>query len=250
MKGFVRGLGAYPKALPLIRKLGLWRYVGLTALVTLGLFVVILPLFAVLGYWLIAPLHQRLFAGVNPILSNLVILGIILGLLALAYLFYKHVILVVAGPWMTIVATRVGEHLRGEGAHKTQAAFAKTSTAAAEDQASFARSLRLNLRLGARELLITVPLLLLGLVPGVNLVSVVLLLMTQSYFAGAGVLDVSLERTHDYRSSLAYLKTHRGLAIGLGSGFVALMLTVVGVLFIPVWCAAAGAVAVYEEHAA
>ncbi len=257
MTGFLRGLAAYAKALPLIGKLGLWRYVGLTAVASLGVFAIVLPLFAGLGYWLVTLLHHGLFAGAAPWVSKLVGVVVFLGLLALGYLSYKHIILVVASPWMSTVARHVESHYR-QFHHQRDggAAFAKThvggspEAAGAPDpgQATFKRSARLNLRLVARELMLSLPLLALSLIPGVNVVTTVLLLVVQSYFAGAGVLDVSLERTHDYASSLAYLRRHRGLATGIGAGFVGLMLTVVGVLVIPVWCAAAGAVAVHGER--
>lgn len=241
--GVLRGLGAYGEALPLIRRLGLVSYVWRTAAVSVAIFIVIVPACVGLAVVVARPLRQYALAALPPLLSDLAVVALILAFLALGYLLYKHIILVVVSPWMSEVAGRVQDHLRRE-----EAAFAEPVSPSSIDRSSFARSVRLNLRLAAREILLSLPLLLMGLIPGVNLVSALLLLLVQSYFAGAGVLDTSLERTHDYRSSLAYLKQHRGMAIGVGAGFVALMLTVIGVVLIPVWCAAAGAVAVHRQE--
>jgi CysZ protein len=95
------------------------------------------------------------------------------------------------------------------------------------------RSLRLSVRNLIYELMITLPLLILSLIPGVNLVTAVLIFLVQAYYSGFGNMDYTLERHFAYRESVSFVKKSRGYAIGNGIVFTALtFIPVIGIILV------------------
>ncbi len=230
VKETFRGLSAYIAVLPLFSKLGLWRYVLLTGAIAIALLLLAIPA-AILGAHLITRLLVFLPDDLHAIWLSLITIGVAIGLLALFILIFKHLLIVATSPWMGVVAEKVEQHM-GMYVPSTQS-----------DGQLLRRSVQLNMRLLIKELFYSIPLLLLGLIPVINLLSSVCLVLVQSFYVGAGTLDYAVERRNDYRSSIAYYNRHKGLCTGVGAGFVLLLLTVVGVVLAPAWSAAAGAYA-------
>ena len=231
---FGRGLRAYVAVVPLFGKLGLWRYVAVTAAVSVGIFLLLLPvsLFVTqssLSFW-------ETHVTANPLLRSVLWFTTEFIVLSIELLFFKRMVLVATSPWMGIVAARVEAHLTGGPVPEVPLS-----------RKLLARALKLNLRLAWRELLFSVPLFVLMLVPVVGLFGTAGLLLVQAFFVGAGALDYTLERRHGYRETLAFLNRRRGLAAGVGAGFVALLFVLVGFLVAPVWSAAAGAYALHRD---
>ena len=86
------------------------------------------------------------------------------------------------------------------------------------------RSLRLNVRNLFKELIITLPLMLLSLIPVVGLIAVVLIFYFQSYYTGIGNMDYTLERHLNYSESKKFIKKNKGIAIGNGAVFTLMLL--------------------------
>ncbi|HRO74143.1 MAG TPA: EI24 domain-containing protein, partial [Saprospiraceae bacterium] len=97
--------------------------------------------------------------------------------------------------------------------------------------ASAARTVRINMRNMLKELSLTGILFIGGLIPGLNIIVLILLFLVQSYFAGFGIMDFYLERHYTYRESVALVYKQKWAAIALGAIFTLLFLRpIVGVL--------------------
>ena len=95
------------------------------------------------------------------------------------------------------------------------------------------RAIRLNIRNLAKELLITIPILILKFIPGVNIFSTLLLFIVQAYYAGFGNMDYTLERHLTYRESVQFVKRNKGYAIGNGIVFMLfLLIPVLGIIIV------------------
>ena len=95
------------------------------------------------------------------------------------------------------------------------------------------RGVRINMRNLGMEILLTIPILIIGFVPILGFVSTVLLILTQGYYAGFGNMDYTLERHFNYSDSIKFVKQHRGLAIGNGIVFILfLLIPVIGIILV------------------
>ena len=95
------------------------------------------------------------------------------------------------------------------------------------------RGVRINLRNLLMELLLTLPIILIGFIPVVGIISSVLLFLVQSYYAGFGNMDYTLERHYKYTESIEFVKRNRGLAIGNGIVFMLMLLIpVIGIILV------------------
>ena len=95
------------------------------------------------------------------------------------------------------------------------------------------RGIRISSRNLVRELLLSIPILLLGLIPIIGFFSVILLFLMQAYFAGFGNMDYTLERHFSYQKSIFFVNNNRGLAIGNGIVFMLfLLIPFVGVILV------------------
>ena len=137
---------------------------------------------------------------------------------------FKHIIMALSSPFMSPVSEKIEEYYTGQPAEKRiKASFAQ----------QLARSIRLGLRNLSKELLYTLPILLLKFIPVVNIFSTALLFMVQAYYAGFGNMDYTLERHFSYKESVAFIRKNRGLAIGNGIGFLLLLfIPVIGVILV------------------
>lgn len=95
------------------------------------------------------------------------------------------------------------------------------------------RSLKISSRNLFRELLFSIPILLLGLIPFIGFFSLIFLFLMQAYFAGFGNMDYTLERHFSYQKSIQFVKKNKGIAIGNGLVFMLfLLIPFVGIIFI------------------
>ena len=110
------------------------------------------------------------------------------------------------------------------------------------------RGLRLNLGNLARELGLTLLLLIFSFIPAFGLITTPLLFLIQAYFVGVGNMDYSLEAFFNYRQSKSFLNQYRGLAVGNGILFNLLaLIPFVGVIIVLPLSVSAAAIAVLKH---
>ena len=226
IRNFLAGISGYFSALRLIPKLKLWKFLFAPALLSFVLGFLILgsawklsgPLGSFLVQWYPFETGASIVAGITGFASGFFILliGIVL---------YKNLIMIVVSPFMSPLSQKVEEHLTGE---QFNTKFKITSFSK-----SLLRGLRISLRNIGKELFFVILLFPLSLIPGIGVVFMVLLFIVQSYYAGFGNLDYSLDRHFNYKESVNIVKNNRSLSIGNGTVFMLLLMTGVGFLFAP-----------------
>lgn len=218
-----KSINAYFKAIKIIRKLNLWNYFLIPILI--GLILGITFIFGAysfsdnLGSYLSDLWKWDFGKSFITALSSwlggifIIIIGVIL---------YKHILMALSAPFMTPVSEKVESYLTGKP-------IVKIDNRSAMKQ--LMRSLNLNLTLLVKELLVTFLLFILGLIPLVNIIAAILIFYKQSYYAGFGNMDYTLERYLNYTESKKFVKKYKGVAVGNGAVFtVMLFIPIVGIM--------------------
>jgi len=225
IKNILKGIQAYSGVFALMSKLKLWKYFMIPMLISFVTAVII----GISAYgwsdnigrfiskiW-IWDWGKETFTFISSFIGAIIIL-------AIGLILYKHIIMALSAPFMSPVSEKIETYLIGNKAHQHR----KTS-----NSEQLWRGIRINLRNLVKELLITLPILLLKFIPFVNIFSTILLFLVQAYYAGFGNMDYTLERHFKYRDSISFVRKHRGLAIGNGLVFIAfLLIPVVGIILV------------------
>lgn len=225
IQNIFRGLQVYTGAYGLISKLKLWKYFVIPMLISLIvsilIFVSAYGLSDNLGRWMSSfwpwDFGKKTFNFISTVLSAIIIFFI--G----AFLF-KHIIMALSSPFMSPVSEKIEAYFTGKPAKNyVSTNFSK----------QLVRGIRIGMRNLFKELTLTIPILILKFIPVVNIFSTILLFLVQAYYAGFANMDYTLERHFKYKDSVAFIRQHRGLAIGNGIGFLLLLLIpVVGVILV------------------
>ena len=220
-----RGLQVYTGAYGLISKLKLWKYFVIPVIISVVVFAMIFVsaygLSDNLGEWMagiwIWETGKATFTAISTFIAGIVIF-------AIGLILYKHIIMALSSPFMSPVSEKIEAYFTGIPAKNyVSTNFSK----------QLVRGIRIGLRNLSKELLYTLPILILKLIPVVNIFSTVLLFLVQAYYAGFANMDYTLERHFKYKESVAFIRQHRGLAIGNGIGFLLLLLIpVIGVILV------------------
>ena len=220
----LNGLLAYKDALPLISKLNLWKYFAVPMLIS---FITALSIgFSAYGFsddlgGLISSLWIWEW-GASTVRTISDIAGALL-IIAFGLIAYKHIVMALSAPFMSPVSEKIEAHLYAN-VHQHR----NTSNAS-----QLLRGLKINLRNLAWELLLTIPFLLLSLIPVVGVLATASLFLIQAYYAGFGNMDYTLERHFSYRESINFVKAHRGFATGNGIVFMLfLLIPFVGIILV------------------
>jgi CysZ protein len=224
IKNILKGIKAYAGTFKLISKLGLWKYFGVP--MAISFFTAVLIGFSAWG------LSDNLGAFISKIwfwewgsetfrsISNFI--GA-LTIIALGLIFYRHIVMALSAPFMSPVSEKIEKHLFGTG-------HLHRNTSNVEQ---LWRGVRINVRNLLMELMLTIPIILIGFIPVVGIISSVLLFLVQSYYAGFGNMDYTLERHYKYSESIQFVRRNRGLAIGNGVIFMLMLLIpVVGIILV------------------
>ena len=225
LKNIILAIKAYFNAFRLISKLKLWKFFTIPMLISLVTGVVVYRLAYTLSdnigafiskIWIWDWGHDT-FSSISNFIGaiTIVVIGLIL---------FKYIIMALSAPFMSPVSEKIEEHLTGKPSHVHR------DTSFTEQ---LLRGIRINARNLCLELLLTLPILLLKFIPVINIFSTILLFMVQSYYAGFGNMDYTLERHFQYKESVQFVRKNMGLAIGNGIVFILLLLVpIVGVILV------------------
>ncbi|MCA0131369.1 EI24 domain-containing protein [Winogradskyella alexanderae] len=225
LKNIFIGIEAYSGSFALISKLKLWKYfaipIAISVITALTIGLTAYGLSDNIGRFIsgIWPwdFGKETFTAISTFIGAIVII-------AIGLILYKHIIMALSAPFMSPVSEKIEAHLTG---------VQKQQNRKSSFQQQLWRGIRINMRNLAKELLITIPILLLKFVPVVNIFSTVLLFLVQAYYAGFGNMDYTLERHFNYRESVNFVRKNRGIAIGNGIVFILLLLVpLVGIVLV------------------
>lgn len=220
-----KGLQEYTESLTLISKLGLWKYFTIPIIISVFIATTIAisayGLSDNLGAWISEiwgwDWGKSAFTTFSTIISAIMIL-------AIGLILFKHIVMALSAPFMSPVSEKIESHLTGRS---------NSTSRQTNFMSQLWRGIRINGRNLILELLITIPILLLKLIPIVNIFSTALLFLVQAYYAGFGNMDYTLERHLTYRDSIKFVRKNRAVAVGNGIGFLLLLLVpFVGVIMV------------------
>jgi CysZ protein len=225
INNILKGIKAYTGTFELISKLKLWKYFAIPIVIS-----VITALIIGLSAYGLSDNIGRFIANIWPwnwgketFTSISTFIGAIV-VLAIGLILYKHIIMALSAPFMSPVSEKIEAHLTGIEKHNHR----KTSF-----KQQLWRGIRINIRNLGKELLFTMPLLLLKFIPIVNIFSTALLFLLQAYYAGFGNMDYTLERHFKYRESINFVGRHKGIAMGNGIVFMLfLLIPIIGVILV------------------
>ena len=224
IKNILKGIKAYAGTFGLISKLRLWKYFAVP--MAISFFTAVLIGFSAWGlsdnlgnfiskiwFW---KWGSETFRTISDFIGALIII-------ALGIILYRHIVMALSAPFMSPVSEKIEKHLFG-----TNHSHRKTSNAE-----QLWRGIRINVRNLLMELLLTIPIILIGFIPVVGIISSVLLFLVQSYYAGFGNMDYTLERHFKHAESIQFVKRNRGIAIGNGIVFMlVLLIPIVGIILV------------------
>lgn len=225
IQNILKGIQDYSGALALISKLKLWKYFFIPVTIS----IIIGSIIGVTAYNLsdnLGGFMSQIWIwdwGKDGFTSLTTFIGFIV-VFAIGLIFYKHIVMALSAPFMSPVSEKIETHFTGIAKHEHR----KTSF-----NQQLIRGLKINFRNLGRELLITIPLLLLKFIPVVNIFSAIMLMLVQAYYAGFGNMDFTLERHLNYKDSIQFIRKSRGIAIGNGLVFIIfLLIPVIGVIMV------------------
>lgn len=228
LHNIIKGIKAYAGTFGLISKLGLWKYFGIPILISVltafGIGLLAYGLSDDLGAFIsriwIWEWGKETFTTISEVIGGITII-------AIGLILYKHIIMALSAPFMNPVSERIEQHYTGIDP-KEQHIHRDTSF-----REQLWRGIRINVRNLAKELLLTIPILLISFIPLIGFLSTILLFLVQAYYAGFGNMDYTLERHFKYRESIDFVSSHKGIAIGNGIVFMLfLLIPVIGVILV------------------
>lgn len=224
IKNIYKGIKAYAGTFKLISHLKLWRYFGVPVLISFltatligflawGLSDNIGRFIARLWVW---EWGSETFFKISEVLGGIAII-------ALGLILYKHIIMALSAPFMSPVSEKIEHHLLG----------IKHEHRDTTNREQLWRAVRINVRNLLLELLFTIPLIILSFIPVLNIVTTVLIFLIQSYYAGFGNMDYTLERHFKYDESTKFVRKYSGVAIGNGIVFMTMLfIPVIGIILV------------------
>ena len=224
ISNLIDGLKAYLEAYQVISRLKLWRFfmipMLISVLIFLNIVLVSISFSDEIGLY-ISSFWSWDFGKETINTVSMILGGIIL--ISIGLILFKHLVMILSAPFMGPISKKIEDDFTG----------VTSQTQVSSPLTLVFRSIKISSRNLFRELLLSIPILILGLIPLIGFFSLILLFLMQAYFAGFGNMDYTLERHFSYQKSIQFVKANKGIAIGNGLVFMLfLLIPFVGIIFI------------------
>lgn len=144
--------------------------------------------------------------------------------LVVGFIIFKYILLIATGPLMSKISERI-EKTYAPNLERLHLNLGQ----------SINRGIRMSLRNLFFEIILTILITLLTFIPFVNIISIPLLFIVQSYYAGAGTMDFTLERYYKLNGSVRFNRRNALQSIAYGAIYlVLLMIPILGLFISPV----------------
>lgn len=220
----IDGLKAYLEAYRVISRLKLWRFFMIPMLISVVVFLsvvlVSISFSEVIGLY-ISSFWSWDFGKETINTVSMILGGIIL--ISIGLILFKHLVMILSAPFMGPISKKIEDDFIG----------VTSQVQVSSPLTLMFRSVKISSRNLFRELLLSIPILLLGLIPFIGFFFLIFLFLMQAYFAGFGNMDYTLERHFSYQKSIQFVKENKGIAIGNGLVFMLfLLIPFVGIILI------------------
>jgi CysZ protein len=227
-RDIISAFKAYWEAWKIIVDKKLWLYLFVPGLISL--FYGILVGFTA-WYWsdnLKDLIHTSLPMDSNSKLFSKINSGLIgVGIATTGVVIYKYVILILLSPLMSSLSKKVEEAVSGYSV-----SYKKDSNETAI--ADLSRACLFGVRSFFKEILFTLGILVVGLIPHLGYLAAPLIFLVQSLYVGFTNFDFSLNRYFSIHGSVDFIRKNLGLSLGNGIAFMLIiMIPVVGLFFAP-----------------
>ena len=224
ISNLIDGLKAYLEAYEVISRLKLWRFflipMLISVLIFLSIVLVSISFSDEIGLY-ISSFWSWDFGKETINTVSMILGGVIL--ISIGLIVFKHLVMILSAPFMGPISKKIEDDFTG----------VTSQTQVSSPLTLMFRSIKISSRNLFRELLLSIPILILGLIPLIGFFSLFLLFLMQAYFAGFGNMDYTLERHFSYQKSIQFVKANKGIAIGNGLVFMLfLLIPFVGIILI------------------
>lgn len=224
ISNLIDGLKAYLEAYEVISRLKLWRFflipMLISVLIFLNIVLVSISFSDEIGLY-ISSFWSWDFGKETINTVSMILGGVIL--ISIGLIVFKHLVMILSAPFMGPISKKIEDDFTG----------VTSQTQVSSPLTLMFRSIKISSRNLFRELLLSIPILILGLIPFIGFFSLFLLFLMQAYFAGFGNMDYTLERHFSYQKSIQFVKANKGIAIGNGLVFMLfLLIPFVGIILI------------------
>lgn len=242
LNDIIKGFGDYSRAFSLMSKLSLWKYVFLTGILSIllggGLIYLSTSVIEMFSSSIVS-IYPFEWGSEYVVSIAKFISGIITAIIG--FMLYKYIVFILFVPFLGPISEKVEEHLTGVNTGYS----ALNVTRLLKDMV---RGLRISIRILTKELKWIVLLFILSFIPIFSPFTFIFAFLVESFYAGYGNFDWALERTHNVRERIYFVRDNRPLTLGNGIPFILLlMIPIVGLLIAPALSVAAATISVIER---
>lgn len=238
---------AFKEANSIIWHQGFWKFliypIIMATLFFISTFSLAMVYLQILTDWLYHFFPQQSeFPFINFLLKALyyvLSIGIKIIYILLYLSLFKNIMLIILTPLMAILAEKTAKHLGYKTGNFKWNIFL----------CNIWRGIRINTLNLFKELLLTLLLFLISFIPGLGLLTPILLILIQSYFYGFSMMDYSMElKSFSIKDSLNFMRNNKSLAISIGGFFYLLfIIPFLGWVFAPIYGTVAATIATFKK---